>query len=104
MSLRIPNYDLTIRELQIIKLLCEGLNYKEIAKELFIQQTTVKTHVNHIFEKLQVNDKAQLVAYVYKNGLVTNPAEPESAMGKLRKIQRALLIIEQEISGLMKTV
>jgi DNA-binding CsgD family transcriptional regulator len=70
---RLPNYDLTIREHQVFKALCEGLNYKELSKKFVLSETTIKTHINNIFSKLQVNDRTQAVIYGIKNGYVTTP-------------------------------
>lgn len=63
------NY-LTSREKEVLKLLTEGLTYKSVADKLVISETTVKTHVNNIFQKLQVNDRTQAVLYAIKFGLV----------------------------------
>lgn len=61
------NY-LTAREEDVLDLLTQGNNYKDIAAKLFISETTVKTHVNNIFQKLQVNDKTQAVLYALNHG------------------------------------
>jgi DNA-binding NarL/FixJ family response regulator len=61
------NY-LTSREEEVLELLTMGNNYKGIAGKLFISETTVKTHVNNIFQKLQVNDRTQAVLYALNNG------------------------------------
>ncbi len=61
------NY-LTTREEEVLDLLTQGNNYKAIAAKLFISETTVKTHVNNIFQKLQVNDRTQAVLYALNNG------------------------------------
>ena len=59
---------LTGREEEVLDLLTQGNNYKGIAAKLFISETTVKTHVNNIFQKLQVNDRTQAVLYALNNG------------------------------------
>lgn len=59
---------LTSREEEVLGLLTKGNNYKGIASQLFISETTVKTHVNNIFQKLQVNDRTQAVLYALNNG------------------------------------
>ncbi len=59
---------LTSREEEVLDLLTQGNNYKAIAAKLFISETTVKTHVNNIFQKLQVNDRTQAVLYALNNG------------------------------------
>ena len=63
--------DLTSREEEVLDLLTQGQNYKDVANTLFISETTVKTHVNNIFQKLQVNDRTQAVLYALNNGFVS---------------------------------
>lgn len=60
---------LTEREAEVLKYLADGLNYKSIASTLFISESTVKTHINNIFTKLQVNDRTQAVLYALKHDL-----------------------------------
>jgi DNA-binding NarL/FixJ family response regulator len=60
---------LTDREKEILKLLVEGLSYKEIGAKLYISTRTVETHKNNIAEKLELNTKVELVKYAIKNGL-----------------------------------
>ena len=62
--------ELTAREEEVLALLVQGENYKDVAKKLFISETTVKTHVNNIFQKLQVNEKTQAVLYAINNGFL----------------------------------
>ncbi len=59
---------LTMREYEVLELLTEGINYKSIAGKLIISETTVKTHVNNIFQKLQVNDRTNAVLYALSHG------------------------------------
>ena len=63
------NY-LTQREEEVLDLLTQGITYKGVAQKLFISETTVKTHVNNIFQKLQVNDRTQAVLYALNNGFL----------------------------------
>lgn len=63
--------DLTAREEEVLDLLTQGHNYKDVANTLFISETTVKTHVNNIFQKLQVNDRTQAVLYALNNGFIS---------------------------------
>ena len=62
---------LTQREEEVLDLLTQGLTYKNVAKTLFISDTTVKTHVNNIFQKLQVNDRTGAVLYAINNGFMS---------------------------------
>ena len=61
---------LTQREEEVLELLTQGVTYKGVAQQLFISETTVKTHVNNIFQKLQVNDRTQAVLYAINNGFL----------------------------------
>lgn len=60
---------LTNRELEVLACLTQGFNYKAIAQKLFVSDSTVKTHVNNIFTKLNVNDRTQAVLYGLKHGI-----------------------------------
>ena len=62
---------LTQREEEVLELLTQGVTYKGVAAKLFISETTVKTHVNNIFQKLQVNDRTQAVLYAINNGFLS---------------------------------
>ena len=62
--------DLTNREEEVLGLLTQGVTYKGVAQKLFISETTVKTHVNNIFQKLQVNDRTQAVLYAINKGFL----------------------------------
>lgn len=65
---------LTMRENEVLELLTEGINYKSIAEKLIISETTVKTHVNNIFQKLQVNDRTNAVLYALTHGFKSGSA------------------------------
>jgi DNA-binding NarL/FixJ family response regulator len=73
--------ELTAREREIFRLLANGSSNGEIAKELYIGETTVKTHVTHIFQKLDLRDRVQAVVLAYRSGLLTadggRPAEDD---------------------------
>lgn len=61
---------LSDRELEILKLMAEGLNNREIADRLWIKQTTVKTHVSHILQKLNKSDRTKAILTAIKLGIV----------------------------------
>lgn len=61
--------DLTPRETEVLLLIADGMNNKEIADELYISEKTVKNHVSSIFRKLNVSDRTQAAIYVFKNHL-----------------------------------
>jgi len=61
---------LTARELEVLTLASQGMNYAEIATQLFLTHATVKTHLAHIYAKLHVRDKAAAVAVALRSGLI----------------------------------
>jgi DNA-binding NarL/FixJ family response regulator len=61
---------LAARERQVLALVAKGTSNRDIAKELFISEATVKTHLSHLFTKLAVNDRAAAVAKGYELGIL----------------------------------
>lgn len=61
--------DLTPREAETLKLIAAGLSNAEIAKALVVSNATVKTHINRVFRKTGVRDRAQAVRYAYEHGI-----------------------------------
>ncbi len=61
--------DLTARETEILRNLCDGSSYKKIAGELFIDLNTVKFHIRNIYRKLEVNSKGEAIAKAMKENL-----------------------------------
>jgi len=62
---------LTDRERDVLRLIGAGLSNSEIAVHLRVSESTVKTHVNHVFAKIKARDRAQAVTYAFRNGIAT---------------------------------
>ncbi len=60
---------LTKREYEVLTLIAEGLNNRDIADKLYISEKTVKNHVSSIFKKIEVNDRIQAAIFAFKNNI-----------------------------------
>jgi ATP/maltotriose-dependent transcriptional regulator MalT len=60
-------YDISQRELDVMNLLLQGYRYKDIGGKLFISLATVKTHILHIYSKMDVLDKGEFLEKIRKN-------------------------------------
>jgi DNA-binding NarL/FixJ family response regulator len=70
--------DLTERELDVFRLVSRGRSNAEIGQELYISETTVKTHITHILQKLGLRDRVQAVVLAYERGLFETDARSPS--------------------------
>ena len=68
-----PALRLTERELEVLRLVAKGLNNRDVAKQLFISENTVKNHVRNILEKLQLHSRMEAVMYAVKEKLLDLP-------------------------------
>lgn len=64
--------DLTERERDVVKLLCDGFSNREIAAELFLSEPTIKTHVAHIASKVGARDRLQIVVKAYRANILSH--------------------------------
>jgi DNA-binding NarL/FixJ family response regulator len=67
---QVPPPKLTDREMQVLKLVAKGMNNRDIAKELFISENTVKNHVRNILEKLQIHSRMEAVMIAVREKLI----------------------------------
>lgn len=68
---------LTARELEIVRLIGDGMKNKEIASRLFISEATVRHHLTSIYGKLEVEDRLNLLIYVFQHHLIHKRTKPE---------------------------
>jgi DNA-binding NarL/FixJ family response regulator len=71
--------DLTPRELEVFRLIARGMSNAEVAQELIVSETTVKTHVARVLMKLGLRDRIQAVVLAYESGIIQPGAEEDSA-------------------------
>ena len=64
---------LTTREADILKALAEGLSNKQIARQFWLSEQTIKFHLTNIYRKLGVSSRTEAVRHAYENGLIENP-------------------------------
>jgi DNA-binding NarL/FixJ family response regulator len=64
-----PPEGLTPREIDVVRLVADGLSNKQVARRLFVSEATVKTHLNHVLAKLDVEGRPGLVAWAWRHGL-----------------------------------
>jgi DNA-binding NarL/FixJ family response regulator len=75
-----PAFDeLTPRELEVFRLIARGMSNAEVAQELIVSETTVKTHVARVLMKLGLRDRIQAVVLAYESGIIQPGAEEDSA-------------------------
>ncbi len=70
---QVPGLRLTERELEVLRLVATGMNNREIAKQLFISENTVKNHVRNMLEKLQLHSRMEAVMYAVREKLLDLP-------------------------------
>lgn len=68
----VPDNRLSEREREVLQLVSQGLGNKEISDKLYISESTVKNHLRNILDKLHLQNRMQLIAFAYKNGLISS--------------------------------
>jgi len=69
---------LTKRENEVLKVVAKGFSNKEIAIKLSISESTVENHIHHIYEKLDISNRAQAVGFAYQSGIILVNEIPEN--------------------------
>jgi ATP/maltotriose-dependent transcriptional regulator MalT len=69
--MRDRDFELTAREMQVLQGVARGLSNAAIGRELFVSQATIKTHLLHIFEKLDVSDRTAAVTVAMTRGILS---------------------------------
>jgi DNA-binding NarL/FixJ family response regulator len=72
-SAEVPDSGLTQREADILRALAEGLSNKQIARQFWLSEQTIKFHLTNIYRKLGVSSRTEAVRHAYENGLIENP-------------------------------
>ncbi|TWS24917.1 response regulator transcription factor [Tsukamurella sputi] len=67
-----PPVDLTPRETEVLRLIADGLTNRDIAAHLFVSESTVKTHINNLFAKAQLRDRAHAVRFAFDSGIAAS--------------------------------
>ena len=67
---QVPTPKLTDREMEVLRLVARGMNNRDIARELFISENTVKNHIRNILEKLQLHSRMEAVVYAVREKLL----------------------------------